>query len=491
LKTVLFDATRESPKILDGRDDTGRIVMPTTMPSSPREPHRHTRRGVLALIATSSWLGGCMLGTRPETAPTSAPRPAKISVSYAVAVPEHAALASQLRDQFHARYPQIELVEITALPADLNTKMLALVAAGTPPDAMHFSSGGVGGAADLAARGALHPLDVLIKRDPAFSWDDFWPGLGMVGQFEGTQVALPAIGLTAAMTFYNREVFAAAGRLTPDEHFTRGTWSWDTLIDESSKLTKRIETNSSGGLVHESGELVQAGLGSPLEWDVHTWTVMLLRSYGADFLSPDGAKVVTKTAEASQALRVAHELGYRRRTMPGREEAKTLDLVRAGNLAQGIYWSAATAWWRTTTLDWDIAPVPRGPTRHASAATTGHLALARDTKALDAAWRYAMVSLSPDADVERASSLGLVTLRPTQFPAWRRRMEAKKPRNIGLIELAARALTVTPLQRPHPQAPAVERLLAREMGALLLDGKSPDQVADTLATEGNRLLALK
>jgi hypothetical protein len=61
------------------------------------------------------------------------------------------------------------------------------------------------------------------------------------------------------------------------------------------------------------------------------------------------------------------------------------------------------------------------------------------------------------------------------------------PRAVRVIEESARLATVGAL-RPYPQRAAAYALLAREMDALLNDAKPPEQVAQTLLAEGNRLL---
>ncbi len=434
--------------------------------------------GPTAAAAAAGAMSGCGRPSSGATTVDISKRKAKITVTYhTTSAIEQNQLAASMVQRFHDKYPNLEVEEVTAAGPQINEKVLAMIAGGTPPDVLSLAYPGAGGAEDLAARGALLKLDDRIKQDKAFKWEDFWPGTRLAGQFEGAQLALPNNGVNAALMYYNKALFTAAGRPTPDQLFQKNTWNWPTLIDEATRLTQR----------EPSGDLVQAGLGYP--WEPWTWTIILLRSYGADYMNKDGTKVVINTPQAVQALSVAYELGPRRKTMPLRGEGSSVDLVKAGKIAQAIYWFSAASWWRSTPFDWDVAPTPAGPAGRPTRGDVGRLAISRDTKEPDVAWAYCTFALSPEMDVEIAVSFGSMVLRQSAVPAWRQRMATQKPHNLGLIEETVKALSLEPMRRPHPQLPEVDKILNREIAALLLDGKPPDQVVQTIATEGNALLS--
>jgi ABC-type glycerol-3-phosphate transport system substrate-binding protein len=151
----------------------------------------------------------------------------------------------------------------------------------------------------------------------------------------------------------------------------------------------------------------------------------------------------------------------------------------------------AAAWWRELSFDWDVAPTPAGPARRATYGAINLLGIGRQTKEPDAAWAFAGVALSPEADLEIASGFGSVVLRQSGIPAWRERMKSQRPNNLDLIEETAKGLSLEPLSKPHPQIGQVEAILKREMDALLLDSKPPEEVTRTIASEGNALLGAK
>jgi multiple sugar transport system substrate-binding protein len=411
----------------------------------------------------------------------AASRTGSLTVSNALSTPEVNAIWARIVQQFRERYPGVRVEEVNAPVGEYNQKLLSLLAQGTPPDVMRLyfdTIGAAGSASDLAARGALLPLDRYVAREPALRWDDLWPAVRAAGQLDRVQMALPANGVNAAVVYFNRDLMGAAGRLPPDELARRGRWTWDTLVDEATHLTRRDEQ-----------EGLQVGLGSPLHWEPGTWARILLQSYGADYLDPARTRVVADTAEAVRALRVAQELGPRRRAMPLAGDGNTVDLVRQGRVAEAVLWFAAASWWRPLSFDWDVAPVPAGPAGRPVRAVVSRLGVWRQTREPDLAWAYAIASLSPEVDLDQAVAFGQLPLRRSSLAPWREQMRGRRPANLQLAEAVLEDLRLQPLYRPHPNLGVVEDLLTREVTALLLANKEPQQVVAALASEGNRLLA--
>jgi ABC-type glycerol-3-phosphate transport system substrate-binding protein len=331
-------------------------------------------------------------------------------------------------------------------------------------------------------RGALLPLGGYVARDAgpgALGWEDLWPAARRAGTFEGAQLCLPYSGVSAVLVFFNRDLLRAAGRAAPDELAGRGRWTWGALVEESTRLTAR----------DEQGALLRAGVGSPLHWEPATWATVLLRSYGADYLNPTGDRVVIDTSAGREALRVLQELGPRRRAMPLGGDGDTGELIRRGRVAQALLWFVAAAWWRPLTFDWDVAPTPAGPAGRPLRAVTSRIGIAARTAAQDLAWAYAVLAVSPAIDLDQALRFGQLPLRMSSFGPWRDQTRLRKPANLQPLEGALRDLSLDPLRRPHPQHGAVDVLLQRELAALLLEAKPADEVARTLAAEGNAQLA--
>ncbi len=433
----------------------------------------------------ASGLGTVMAGCAPAGSGSSVQgiegRSAKLAFAYATTNPDQDRLRAGPVQLFRQKYPAVTVEEVTGPSTELKQKILAMVASGTPPDVIHMTNGGAGGAEDLASRGIVLKLDDRIKRDKAIRWDDFWPGAKIAGQYEGAQMGIPYLGISAGVMYFNKELFLAGAQATPDQRSAKKQWTWDVLVDEATQLTKRQPT----------GELVQAGLGSPLDWSTIAWINILLHSYGADYLDKNGAKVIIDSPQGIQALRTVYELAPRRKTMPLRGEGNSVDLIKAGKVAQALYWFAAASWWRPLSFDWDVAPAPAGPAGSTPFGVVDLLGIARDTKDQDAAWALVTFLSLPEIDAERAFGFGAMVVRPSAVPAWRERMKTQKPKNLDLIEETVKTLSIPALRKPHPAQPEVDNILLREFTALLHDGKPPEQVAGTIAAEGNALLGAR
>jgi multiple sugar transport system substrate-binding protein len=441
---------------------------------------------VTGAVGVGALLAACGAPDPGGPAGGAVPPPARkgtLAVGNQLTYPEQDAIRALSVQVFRERHPGVRVEEVNAPFQQYNQKLLAMLADGTLPDALHLYYGqAAGGPADLAARGALLPLDDLVRRDAgpgALDWGDILPAARQAARYESRQVTLPCGGVAAAVVFFNRELIRAAGREAPDALLRRGRWTWDTLVEEATRLTARAE----------DGALLRAGVGSPLHWEPGTWATVLLRSYGADYLSPDGRRVVTDSPAGRRALQVLTELGPRRRTMPLAGDGDTAELVKQGRVAQALLWFVAAAWWRPLAFDWDVAPVPAGPAGRPLRAVISRLGIAARSPARDLAWDYAVEAVSPAVDLAQAVRFGQLPLRRASLPAWRAQTRPLRPGNLDLIEATLGELSLDALRRPHPRQGAVDALLQRELAALLLESKPADLVAQTLASEGDALLA--
>jgi ABC-type glycerol-3-phosphate transport system substrate-binding protein len=157
-------------------------------------------------------------------------------------------------------------------------KILAQIAAGTPPDVVMMGS-------DVAAAwakrgGALRPLDDPLKRDKVDPARTFYPALAQMARAQGKYQGLPQLTATdRAYLFMNKDVVEAAGL-----NSAKGPASWEELVTWSQRLTKR-----------EGESFGQVGLnigGTPfIDW--------LARNDGK-VLSEDGTKIAFD-APAGQA----------------------------------------------------------------------------------------------------------------------------------------------------------------------------------------------
>lgn len=112
-------------------------------------------------------------------------------------------------------------------------KILAQIAAGTPPDVIMMGS-------DVAAAwakkgGALRALDDPLKRDKVDPSKVFYPALAQMANAQGKYYGLPQLTATdRAYLFMNKDIVEAAGL-----NSSKGPASWEELLNWSQRLTKR------------------------------------------------------------------------------------------------------------------------------------------------------------------------------------------------------------------------------------------------------------
>jgi ABC-type glycerol-3-phosphate transport system substrate-binding protein len=162
---------------------------------------------------------------------------------------------------------------------DTNTKIMAALAAGNPPDVHHLGRWQTG---DMAVRNAIVPLDDYIKSSPTFKWDNLWGRLQEDCTMWGKKWTVPLSTDTRAF-FYNKKQLADAGfdpENPPD--------TWEGLLAAAPKLTKK----------DDGGRLTQIGFtpsfGNP---PVYLMFFSVLWCKGGDIVDPQ----LTKITIASQA----------------------------------------------------------------------------------------------------------------------------------------------------------------------------------------------
>jgi multiple sugar transport system substrate-binding protein len=137
-----------------------------------------------------------------------------------------------VRDAFQAANPNVK-VKLTVLPyGDLWEKINALMAAGTPPDAMY----GDFSLLRHALEGRLLNLNDFFDSDPVLSE----PGNFLTDMKDPVQakygtenVVALLLGTWVPILYYNQEIFDAAGAPYPDE-----TWTWDKVREVGQTLNQ-------------------------------------------------------------------------------------------------------------------------------------------------------------------------------------------------------------------------------------------------------------
>lgn len=172
---------------------------------------------------------------------------------------------------------------------DSNTKTMAVLAAGNPPDVSFL---GRWQTCDLAVRNGIFALDDRIKGAKAFKWTDVWERLQKDSTSWGKIWIVPYTTDTRAM-YYNKTLMKEAG-LDPEKPPT----TWTDLVDMAVKTT--VKDNS--------GKLDRIGFtptfGNPPTFLMFYSMLWMLNSDIAD----DGRKKVTLQEKGNEAMTMVKEM---------------------------------------------------------------------------------------------------------------------------------------------------------------------------------------
>jgi multiple sugar transport system substrate-binding protein len=245
----------------------------------------------------------------------------------------------KLAAMYQQRNPRAQ-IEILFTPQGEShpTKLIAMAAAGTPPETTFVAGYNL---VEFAERGLLEPLDQLVARD----------GLDMRRFFEKTvelarwtvngRQHLFAIPLhpNPAVLFYNKDLFARRGVKAPD-----GTWTWETLLETARKLTGPDES----------------GVEAPYE-PISLW--MTVRSMGGDLLDKDWKRYTLDQPAGVAAIQWIADLALRHGVAVRRSQVATRPFTQG---KVGIKWDIFPTIESISIASrgqfaFDVAPVPRGP----------------------------------------------------------------------------------------------------------------------------------
>ncbi|GAB3567314.1 sugar ABC transporter substrate-binding protein [Arthrobacter alkaliphilus] len=176
-----------------------------------------------ALGALGAGIVGATVASWPRLSGIDIPGRGDNSLSIAIlGTAADAAARQRVIDAFTKVHPEIK-VKVQAIQAadwkDFFTKILTMVAAGTPPDVVYVATEG----AQLFAEKLAHPLDDYLRRDAADMKEyfaDVHPSLVEAFMYKGSLFQLP-IDWNAANIYYNTSALQQAGLERPADNWTQ------------------------------------------------------------------------------------------------------------------------------------------------------------------------------------------------------------------------------------------------------------------------------
>ncbi len=337
--------------------------------------NRFTRRDFLkyaAMATTGATLAACAPAPQGgestgSTSPESGQEQAtgeKVTITYLVRTDIGAKILEwndKAVQDFEAKNPDIK-VEVVGVPwGDYNAKLLAMFAAGTPPE---VSANYAAGFATFYANGAITPLDDLIA---AYNVD-----VSPIEQAardavtrEGKLWALPLAHMPT-IVFYNKQLFDEAGLDPLPTDVTDTSWTTDKMFQVATNLAHDVGDPRSAvwGMVFGTGQL-----------GTYSWL------WGVDPFNNQGGPELTEAYQTGIVTEVYYDtptqidfmqwlvdLTYKHQVAPRPSDTDAISQTVGWPMMSGrIGMYVNGAWAFTNFADvqpewaWSVAPLPYGP----------------------------------------------------------------------------------------------------------------------------------
>ncbi|MDQ4077525.1 MAG: sugar ABC transporter substrate-binding protein [Chloroflexota bacterium] len=371
------------------------------------------------LLTVGAALNGCGL-PRPMAA-TSDSDPVSL-VYQGWTTDWFAPLAQEMLAQFHQDHPGVRVFYVPD-PEDVEEQMLIEMQSGTAPDVFT-------GCCDFfpiwAQQGHTLDLRLYVEADLDQATLDEWDPAQYQAFFteEGKQYALPKYHGALAL-YYNKDLFDEYGVSYPD-----GSWTHDDYAEAMRQLTHDRDgdgqTDLWGSMLDVSWDRIQ----------VH------VNAWGGHFVDPeDPTRSLMGEPEALAAME-----WIRARMWDDKAMATFLDVqnmeTRQAFINQKIAMVEDGSWalrdiLANATFRVGVAPMPTGPVRRVTLATTDGFGIYADTKHPDAAWELLKFLIGPEFGRAMARIHFLQPARASLVEEWIGFIRAEFPKQTEGVDLAA------------------------------------------------------
>ena len=302
--------------------------------------------------------------TQPS-APTQPPAPAEPSgeVSYLIRSDLGAKMAEWTElsvKEFQEAYPKIKVNLIGVPWGDYNAKLLAMYAAGTPPE---ICANYAAGFATFYANDAIVALDDFVNAHGVDLTVFDQACLDALTR-EGRLWAMPLAHMPEII-FYNKSLFDKAGAKLPPADWADKSWTTDAMLEVSAQIAHDADdpTKAEWGVDFPTGQL-----------GVYSWL------WGADPFNGQGGPELTeayKTGIVKEVFYTApkvvayhqfrRDLAYEHKVAPRPSDTDVLAQTHSFTLMTGKIAMAAAGSWQFDSFaavkpswEWGVAPLPYG-----------------------------------------------------------------------------------------------------------------------------------
>ncbi|MEU0569702.1 sugar ABC transporter substrate-binding protein [Nonomuraea sp. NPDC005983] len=310
--------------------------------------------------------------------------------------------ATKLAQAFEKSHPKIK-VKIEFTPnKEYWTKLQTAAASGSAPDVFWMNGPRIG---VYASQGALMPLSDQIAKDK-LDMSKYPKALVDLYQLDGKQYGIPKDYDTIGL-FYNKDLFDKAKVKYPT-----ADWTWDDVRKAADKLT-----DASSGVW---------SIGAPAWNQTHYYDTMV--QAGGYIISDDKKKSGFDDPASLQGLQFWKDFLDKKQS-PTQQQMTDTDpsvLFQNGKLAMfydGSY--DAVMYQNSKGLNWDVAPMPKGPKSNASIIHGLANVIYAKTKHPQEAWEFEKFLSSEEGNRIQAESGAVIPAYEGLADAWAKSMPGK------------------------------------------------------------------
>ena len=381
---------------------------------------------------------------------------------------------------FNEKYPKIKVMAEPQLTGWENKNQTEWIA-GTGPDMSgHCCQWGP----VWARQGLLYDMTTGLKKDvPDKVKGDFveWL-LKLFSSPENGQFALPmytgVIGL-----YYNKDLFTRAGVAFPD-----ASWDWNKYREAATKLTNAGQGRYGRRLITS-----------------YDRTMQRIHSNGGNWVDPkDDTKPAFDGPKALEALRYEQDAGHKERIAIRENLADVFPAGASKNYFQAFSdgtfammeegsWILANATLPNNIPDgveWDVAPIPKGPAGRVALATNDGWSIWKGSKATDETWELMKFLMTDEWNEIASRDGGQQSGRKSFQDRWEKLIKEANPKlankNLTPFKDAIVKNEAKPIELFRKHVDAVAHVNTMVINGAVRDGK---QNVDAAAKEAAALIA--
>ncbi|HEX4466911.1 MAG TPA: ABC transporter substrate-binding protein [Solirubrobacteraceae bacterium] len=374
----------------------------------------------------------------------------------------------QLVAQFNSEHKNITVTAQYSGNSDYALqKVLAAIAGGKPPDISYLYGSW---APNIATSPGVVTLNDLIKEDPSFDWNDFYPSERAVATVDGKIVGVPALVDNLALV-YNKKLFAAAGIPAPTAN-----WTWSDFEQAAIKLTNPAKKQFGWAYVNDGSEDT-----------VWRFWAMLWQAGGA-ILSSDGKQAAFDSPAGIKAMTLLQKLEQHKAIYFDNGNQAYLPLFTSGHI--GMLWTGPwdLANISSTNVSYGVQILPAEQNHQTISGPDNWVVFDNGSARTKASWEFLKWLTSPQIDLKWATMTGDLPVRQsvTKLPGYKA-FTAKYPGVSTWVQNLSNATQARPVTTLYPK---ISTVVGQAVQSVLLGKASPQQALSQAAQEVNGILSV-